>query len=192
MSDPSSDGGLTPSQTIGPFYHYGLRQTASPVGASIDDARIRLRFIIRDGDDAPVSDAMVEIWHADAAGRYPHPDDPRAAGVAAGFRGFARVWAGADGSCEFETIRPGPVPGPDGEIQAPHVALAVFARGLNRQLVTRAYFAGDPANASDPILQRVPEARRPTLLAKPEADGVWSMEIRLQDEHGRETVFFDL
>lgn len=159
----------TGSQTVGPFFHFGL--TSQPNGRMIDrfpqgGEAIRLVIRVSDGDGEPVSDAMIELWQA---------------GV------FGRLATTADGSCEFETLRPGT----DKATHAPHINVCVFARGLLRQLQTRIYFAGDAGLGSDPVLALVPEDRRPTLIAHPDpADaGVWNFDIRLQGSD--ETVFFD-
>ena len=122
---------------------------------------------------------MIELWQADAHGRFAC-GDPH-------FRGFGRLETQLDGTCVFETIRPGRVDG-----QAPHVSVMIFGRGLMKQLHTRVYFAGDAANAGDPVLALVPEERRATLLAQPvdREPGLWHMEVRLQGPG--ETVFFDV
>lgn len=182
------------SQTVGPFFNFGL--TVNPAlgrlaGAGVAGERIRLRFRVTDGEQAPTpGDAMIEIWQADAAGRYPHPADPRQGEMHPEFIGFGRLETSAEGVCEFETIRPGRVPGTAGEWQAPHVNVLVFARGLLKQLHTRLYFAGDPANDTDGVLGLVPAERRTTLLAGEVEPGLWHMDIRLQGEG--ETVFFGL
>jgi len=143
------------------------------------------------GDPTP-GDSMIELWQADARGRYAHPLDPQFASRDPDFHGFGRLETDADGFCAFETVKPGRVAGPDGRLQAPHINVSVFARGLLKQLVTRVYFAGDPANAEDLALALVPESRRATLLAQP-VEGepnTWAMEIRLRGD--AETVFFDV
>ena len=121
-----------------------------------------------DGDGAPVPDAVIEVWQANAAGRYNHPDDRRDdAPLDPGFRGFGRVATGADGEFRLVTIKPGPVPGRGNAWQAPHINVAVFARGLLRHLYTRIYFADDPRNAADPLLSSIDdELVRGTLLAR--------------------------
>jgi len=150
-----------------------------------------LTIRVLDGNGEALNDAMVEIWQADSEGKYNHPDDRQAKTVDPGFLGFGRAGTGEDGSCEFETIRPGRVPGPGSALQAPHLNVAVFARGMLKQLYTRIYFAGDPANQEDPVLALVPAARRGTLLAYPDAaHGGWRFNVRLQGED--ETVFFDV
>ena len=186
--------GLTPSQTIGPFFHSGLEWMPSAAGPGARGEPIRLSVRVLDGDGAPVSDAMIESWQADAEGRYHHPEDPRGAEADPDFSGFARVPTNDAGECEIETVRPGRVPGPGGPLQAPHVNVTIFARGVLKPLVTRAYFEGEPSNAEDPVLARVPEHRRDTLMARPDPErhGVWRFEVRLCDGSGRETVFFDV
>ncbi|MBM3723931.1 MAG: protocatechuate 3,4-dioxygenase subunit alpha [Acidobacteria bacterium] len=187
---------MTPSgsQTVGPFFNFGLTANAALgtlAGPGARGKRIRLRFRVFDGTGAPSpGDAMIELWQADAEGRYPHAEDPQGAQADPHFQGFGRLETSPEGVCEFETVKPGRVPGPGGTSQAPHVNVIVFARGLLRHLHTRLYFAGDAANEHDPVLNLVPAARRATLLAAPGEDNVWQFDIRLQGGH--ETVFFDL
>lgn len=191
--DIAAAAGLTPSQTVGPFFHYGLTPGAAyahvPVSAHPHlvepeaSGRIVVTGQVFDGAGAPVPDAMIEIWQADAEGRYAPSRTSNS------FRGFGRSDTGADGTYRFETVKPGQVAGPGGQRQAPHILIAVFGRGMLKQLHTRLYFAGDPANATDPILALVPEDRRATLLARPDGD-TWRLDIRLQGED--ETVFFDV
>jgi protocatechuate 3,4-dioxygenase, alpha subunit len=177
------------SQTIGPFFHVGpgaTDQLGSLAAPGVSGERIRLRVQVLDGDDVPVPDALIEIWQADAAGVYSAAGQETPA-----FAGFGRLSTRTDGSCEFDTIRPGRVAGADTIRQAPHVNVLVFARGLLRHLYTRLYFAGDPALADDPILGLVPADRRDTLVATPSPDGaLWTFVIHLQGT--RETVFFNL
>ena len=187
----------TPSQTVGPFFHLALDRpdwadltTGNPQGE-----RIVVEGRITDGDGAPVADACLELWQANAAGRYAHPDDTRAdPPLDPNFRGFGRVSTDAGGNFRFITIRPGPVPGRGNALQAPHIAVALFARGLLKQLYTRIYFAGDSLNDTDPVLMAIDDpARRRTLIAVP-ADGrddaAWHLDIVMQGEN--ETVFFDI
>lgn len=191
----------TPSQTVGPFFHVNLTTVENCVrciaGPQAKSERVWLSCRVLDGAGETVPDAMIEIWQADAEGRYysagavpdgavlKSEDDP-------GWRGFGRLATDEDGSCEFETIRPGRVPGPGGVLQAPHLEVALFARGMLKQLFTRIYFAADPANREDPALQLVPEDRRETLMAFPDRvlAGKWLFDIHLQGEE--ETVFFDV
>lgn len=180
---------MTPSQTIGPFFHFSL--TANPdlgrlarEGATGERIRIRLRLL--DGDGAPVPDGMLEIWQADASGKYQHPEDPQPQTPDPAFRGFGRLATDADGVCVFETVYPGRA----ADRHAPHLNVSVFARGLLDRLYTRVYFAGDPALGEDPVLALVPEDRRDTLIARRGDSGEWNLEVRLQG--AEETVFFDI
>ena len=183
------------SQTIGPFFNFGLTTNAGLgqlAGPGVEGERIRLVFRVIDGEGAPTpGDSMIELWQADAAGRYPHPLDARA-GETGAFHGFGRLETDADGGCTFETIKPGRVAAPAGGWQAPHINVLFFARGLLRHLHTRVYFAGEPANDADPVLALVPAERRSTLLARPDPDdpATWRFPLVLQGE--AETVFFDV
>jgi protocatechuate 3,4-dioxygenase, alpha subunit len=172
----------TPSQTVGPFFHIGLeRISRSDLTIGIANAQaIQISGQVLDGDGKPVIDALVEIWQADGDGNY-H----------SGFNGYGRVATNDRGTFSYKTIKPGRVPGIDGQLQAPHIAVNIFMRGLLKHLVTRIYFPGEPSNDSDRILQSVPAARRNTLIAKPIAGSVQNLDwnIILQGEY--ETVFFD-
>jgi protocatechuate 3,4-dioxygenase, alpha subunit len=187
----ASDLQLTPSQTVGPFFSIGLNWSDGPHAVPEGTpGAFWVRGRVTDGDGEPVPDAVIESWQADPDGRYHHPDDPRGAGGNSGeFRGFARAPTDADGRFAILTVKPGPVPGPGGAAQAPHLALSVFARGLLNRVVTRIYFADEAdLNAADPVLRSVPEARRGRLLAEAEPDGGYRFDVRLQGED--ETVFF--
>ncbi len=132
-----------------------------------------------------MTDGIVEIWQADAQGRYAHPEG---GGAQAAFKGFGRVPTDRDGQFRFTSIKPGRVPAADGAMQAPHLSIAVFARGLLKHLVTRMYFPDDPANAQDPVLALVPADRRQTLIAKRNGNELrWNIVIQGEAE----TVFFD-
>ena len=194
--------GVTPSQTVGPFFAFGLTpnrkyewvDTFSNNLVTPDAAgeRIRIEGRVTDADGKPINDAMIEIWQADAQGRYAHPRDARALPNAS-FKGFGRVGTDADGVYAFDTIKPGAVPGPNGAMQAPHVMVAFYSRGLLTHLYTRVYFADEAATGSDPILALVPADRRDTLIAKREQRGdtaVYRFDISFQPEN--ETVFFDV
>ena len=135
-------------------------------------------------------DALVEIWQADSEGRYAHPADGRPL-ASNSFRGFGRCPTAKDGGFQFSTIVPGSVAGPDGTTQAPHINVGVFSRGILKRLFTRIYFAGNPANAKDPILALVPAPRRDALMAKPDPakPALYRFDIRLRGPG--ETVFFD-
>ncbi len=183
----------TPSQTAGPYLHLGLTNKHSVAQVAAPDLRgerLRLRCRVLDMDGAPVNDAMIEIWQADQEGRYNHPDDAPAPDCH--FYGFGRAATDENGKCEFETVRPGRVPGPNNSSQAPHLNVAVFARGILLQLHTRIYFAGDVANDNDPVLALVPADRRETLMARPDPaqPGSWLFDIHLRG--AQETVFFDV
>jgi protocatechuate 3,4-dioxygenase alpha subunit len=187
--------GLLPSQTIGPFFHFALTADAAlgcMAGPDAKGERIRVRFRLLDGDGAPVPDGMIEIWQADASGKYDHPEDRQPQDPDPAFRGFGRLATDADGCCVFETVRPGRAPDGQGRCQAAHLNVTVFARGLLAHLCTRLYFDGDSALAEDPVLAGVPEDRRATLIARrdPSQPAQWNFDIRLQGED--ETVFFDL
>jgi protocatechuate 3,4-dioxygenase alpha subunit len=197
-----TDKGITPSQTVGPFFKYGLTPngqydwndafTGNLVTPDTSGERIRIEGRVFDGDGAPVPDCMLEVWQADAQGRFADPQDKRALPNAT-FRGFGRVGTDADGAYVFDTIMPGSVPDPDGKPQAPHVLLAVFGRGMLRHLYTRIYFGGEAANDSDPVLALVPPDRRATLIAtRAPGNGsvVYRLDLRLQGDN--ETVFFDV
>lgn len=177
------------SQTVGPFFNYALTTDAALGILAMDGAageRIRLVLRVVDGDGAPApADSMIELWQADSEGRYRHPLDPRAAEADPNFTGFGRLETDENGCCAFQTVKPGSVGN-----QAPHINVTVFARGLLKQVNLRVYFDGDPRNATDVVLNLVPEDRRATLLAKPMPDQTWFLEIRLQGE--AETVFFDV
>jgi protocatechuate 3,4-dioxygenase, alpha subunit len=161
-------------------------------GPEAKGERVLLACRVLDGDGVGVPDALVEIWQADADGVYNHPDDPHHEAADPACAGFGRMGTNEDGFCEFETIKPGGVSGLNGESQAPHLNLAIFARGMLKQLYTRIYFANDPANEHDPVLTLVPVQRRPSLLAHPDSTkkNRWNFEIHLQGE--RETIFFDV
>lgn len=181
----------TPSQTVGPYFRLGLDRPewADLTRDGPSGEKIAIEGRVLDGDGAAVEDAVLEIWQADAEGRYDHPDDGRAADPH--FPGFGRAMTGEAGRYRFVTIRPGRVPGPGGALQAPHVNLTIFARGLLKQLVTRIYFADEPSNERDPVLTGIadPAARR-TLLAPRQDGGAYRFDVVLQ---GRgETAFFDL
>lgn len=193
----------TASQTVGPYFHYAL--TPEPYGrpglaggvlvtGDTPGERIRVEGRVFDGEGQPVTDAMVEIWQANAAGRYNHPADGRdEVALDPGFRGFGRVATEADGTFRFDTVKPGAVPGRGNTLQAPHINLILFARGMLDHAFTRVYFADEAkANGNDPVLSSVEAARRGTLVAdRHETPGgiVYRFDIRLQGE--AETVFFD-
>ena len=192
---------ITPSQTVGPYFKYGLTPgtdyawndafSNDLVTPDVSGERIRIVGQVFDGEGKVIPDSMLEIWQADAQGRFADPQDARAVSNAA-FKGFGRCGTDANGGFEFHTVKPGAVPGPGGKPQAPHVLLAVFARGMTQQAITRIYFADDASNATDPILALVPVERRATLMAAREPGNAvtYRFDVHLQGE--KETVFFDL
>ena len=183
----------TPSQTVGPFFHNALLDEDRSELVSPDHPEsIRIEGAVYDGAGEPVSDALVEIWQANGAGRYNDPkDDRQDLPLDEGFSGFGRSGTDASGRFSFVTVKPGPVPLPDGEMQAPHIMVSVFARGLLKRVVTRIYFpVEEGANADDPVLSSVedPGLRR-TLVAHDEGDAL-RFDIYLQGEN--QTAFFEL
>lgn len=189
---------LSPSQTVGPFFLDCLlrKDARRNVLASADTAgeHIRIEGRVLDGDGTPVPDALVEIWQANAAGRYRHAADTREdIALDPTFTGFGRSGTDDDGAYWFETIRPGTVPFEDDRMQAPHICVMVFARGLLNHLATRLYFADEPANETDPILQLVPTDRRSTLLARRDPhDGVATYRFDIVLQGAGETAFFNV
>lgn len=190
----------TPSQTVGPYFAYGLtsgqygydfKELANNclVDEETEGERIRIVGRVLDGEGKAVDDALVEIWQADARGRYAHPADPRGSNLA--FKGFGRYGTGTDPQLRFmfDTIKPGSVDG-----QAPHITMCVMARGMLSHAFTRIYFSDEAgANAADPVFATVPENRRATLVARREdtqAGVIFRFDVHLQGAD--ETVFFDL
>ncbi len=186
----------TPSQTIGPFFHDGLAREGENVlaGEGAEGTRIRIEGTVLDADRNPIEDALIEIWQANGRGRYRHPSDARDLPLDNGFTGFGRTPTDpATGEYWFETVKPGPVPDAEGEMQAPHISVIISARGMLKHSFTRMYFADDAATAGDPILATVPEHRRATLLAMAREGGpvpTYRFDIRFGG--GDETVFFDV
>ena len=180
----------TASQTVGPFFRIGMESlyTSDLAPAASADQKIAFHGRVIDGDGKPVNDAILEIWQANAHGKYAHPDDAQDKSATPDFKGFGRVSTDEDGAFRFATIKPGIVSGPRGMPQAPHLAVAVFMRGLLIHLVTRIYFPGDAGHADDAVLKLVPAERRRTLIATKTADG-FEWNVILQGEN--ETVFFD-
>lgn len=191
------------SQTAGPYVHIGLAPGAAGfdiyrrelgrtiAGPDVPGQRIRVEGVVLDGTGAPVRDVLLEVWQADAAGIHPHPEDPRHAEVAPGFRGWGRVITDFDsGLWAFDTIKPGAVMGRNRRLMAPHISFWIVARGINIGLNTRMYFE-DEDNSADPVLNLVEQAhRRETLLARKVKPGLYRFDIRLQGDG--ETVFLDI
>jgi protocatechuate 3,4-dioxygenase alpha subunit len=183
---------LTPFSTVGPFFKLLVRDRPEGTDCLVSDAtrgeRITVAGRLIDGDGAPIEDGLVEIWQADADGQYHDPDDPHHALADPAFTGFGRAATGTGGVFVFRTVKPGVVPGPNGEKQAPHILVSIMARGVMSRCWTRMYFEGEPLNETDPILQLVPTARRDTLIARRRDQG-YELDIVLQGEG--ETVFFE-
>jgi protocatechuate 3,4-dioxygenase alpha subunit len=180
----------TPSQTVGPYFAIGLPwpegPNAVPEGTT---GAITITGTVYDGDGDPVPDHLIEIWQADPDGRFADLHEYGGLSELPGFRGFARYGVeDGDGNYEILTVKPGRVSTSDGTLQAPHIDMSVFARGMLNRCVTRIYFADErEANEADPVLARVPPERRQTLIAEPTAHG-YRFDIRLQGTG--ETVFF--
>ena len=183
----------TTSQTVGPYLHIGLTwlNNDTIAGPGVAGERLTIQGRVVDGDGKPVNDALVEIWQANAQGKYAHPEDKQDKPLEKGFKGWGRVPTDDKGAFRFSTIKPGRVPGPGGGMQAPHLAITVFMRGQLKQLVTRIYFPGDAANADDAVLKLVPAARRATLIARPVAGANATLEWNVILQGADETVFFD-
>jgi protocatechuate 3,4-dioxygenase, alpha subunit len=195
----------TPSQTAGPYVHIGLApgaagfhtfetelgQNLAPAG--IPGERVHIEGVVHDGFGAPVKDVLIEIWQADSNGIYPHPEDPRMADCAPGFRGWGRIISDFDsGVFVLDTIKPGPVPDRSGGVQAPHLSLWLVSRGINIGLNTRMYFPEDAdLHATDPVLNSIDQrVRVATLIATRTAPGQYRFDIHLQG--AAETVFIDI
>jgi protocatechuate 3,4-dioxygenase alpha subunit len=190
---------LTASQTVGPFFHDCLMRDDARCDVLVSDTtegtRIRVEGRVLDGDGAGVPDAVLEIWQANRYGRYNHPSDERDLPLDPAFTGYGRIATQDDGRFCFTTIKPGAVPFDRRRLQAPHIAVAVLGRGLLNHLYTRIYFDDEMLTASDPVLQRVPPERRPTLIARRAntasgRDVVYNIDIVLQGAN--ETVFFEI
>jgi protocatechuate 3,4-dioxygenase, alpha subunit len=183
----------TPSQTIGPFFHFSLLgEDWSKLVSPEHHSAIRIEGTVYDGAGEGVPDAMLEIWQANSVGRYAHPEDAREdLPLDEDFSGFGRCGTDAAGRFEFVTLKPGSVPGSDGRPQAPHISVSVFARGLLKRLATRIYFPDEEvANAADPILTSIgDEELRSTLVARA-VEGGLRFDVYLQGD--RQTAFFDV
>ena len=187
----------TPSQTVGPFYHFALNRPewSDLTAGGAAGQKIRIEGHIYDGEGAACPDAFLEIWQADAGGKYDHPDDAQDKKPDPKFRGFGRASADKDGVYRFTTIMPGRVPGPGNTLQAPHINVSVFARGLLKHLVTRIYFAEHAeANEIDPVLSRIedPAVRKTIVAAKKNGSGIptYRFDVILQGKG--ETAFFEV
>lgn len=184
----------TTSQTVGPFFSIGLTRLKKVdlAGPGVSGERITIAGRVLDGDRKPVSDAMIEIWQANSHGKYAHPEDDQKKPLEPGFQGFGRIPVDENGEFSFTTIKPGAVPGPNGKLQAPHIAVSVFMRGLLRRLMTRIYFPDEPANAGEFVLNLVEPERRATLIAKKSVKQIGTLEWNVILQGPDETVFFDI
>jgi protocatechuate 3,4-dioxygenase alpha subunit len=179
------------SQTIGPYLRIGLEwmQIEDMAPPGVAGERVRIEGRVLDADGKPVNDAAIEVWQANSHGKYASPEDSQEKPLESAFRGYGRSLTDDAGAFRFRTIKPGRVPGPGASLQAPHLVVTVFMRGLLKQLVTRMYFPDEPANADDPVLKLVPPERRATLVARKGSEGVLQWDVILQGS--AETVFFD-
>ena len=179
------------SQTIGPYLRIGLEwmqiEDLAPPGVA--GQRVRIEGRVLDADGKPVNDAAVEIWQANSHGKYASLEDPQVRPLESGFRGYGRSLTDEAGKFRFRTIKPGRVPAPDGRLQAPHIAVTIFMRGLLKQLMTRMYFPDEPSNADCPVLGLVPPERRATLIAGKAGEGALEWNVVLEGRN--ETVFFE-
>jgi protocatechuate 3,4-dioxygenase alpha subunit len=192
---PQDTLGLTPTQTVGPFFSPTLLRDPLNILTTDETAgeRIMIEGRVLDGAGNVVPDALIEIWQANSHGRFNHPRDQRDLPLDPEFGGFGRSGTDDDGVYWFETIKPGPVPFEGDQLQAPHLSVTVHARGMLNHAQTRLYFEDEDANATDPILALVPADRRSTLIARrDETDGavVYRLDIVLQGRD--ETVFFNI
>ena len=180
---------MTGSQTVGPFFKigFGWLYRVDICSTARGGERVRIRGVVYDGDGVPVPDALIEVWQADTQGRYATGPDGQATADAE-LMGFGRVPTDAQGAYEFRTVKPGCVPHPSGQLQAPHLSVTVFMRGLLKPIHSRLYFPDEPSNAHDPVLLSVPEARRQTLIARRGRESVLEWDVRMQGMN--ETVFF--
>lgn len=191
----------TSSQTAGPYVHIGLAPRAAGfdifeqelgtdiAGPNAKGERIRVEGLVLDGTGSPIKDVLLEAWQANSQGIFAHPES--AGDVEDGFRGWGRVITDFDtGEWGFDTVKPGPNPGRNGAVEAPHINLWIVARGINIGLQTRIYFE-DEDNSADSVLNTIEwEKRRASLIAKKQKEGLYRFDIRLQSED--ETVFFDV
>ena len=186
---------LTASQTVGPFFGVGLTRASQSQSVMVNDRtegqRIRVEGTVFDGAGTPIEDALVEIWQANAHGRYRHELDAGPAPLDPNFSGFGRCPTDAAGAFHFETIKPGPIHAADGRSHAPHLNVTVFSRGMLVHAFTRMYFDDDRLD-EDASLALVDRDRRGTLVGRRTAAGkgvIYRWDIHLQGDN--ETVFFD-
>ena len=193
LASPSARPLPTASQTVGPFFSIGLCPSAPgnlvPAKVATESRIVSIRGRVLDGDGQAVPDAILEIWRADDRGEYACLEDECDAGGVPS--GFSRIPTNELGEFEFATLKPGPTTGDNGEIHAPHLTVLIFMRGLLRQLLTRVYFSQDSANAQDPVLKAVPEARRATLMSVQTSGNENELRWDVCLQGDTETVFFE-
>lgn len=182
----------TPSQTVGPFFSIGLEplEAENLAAGNAAGERVTITGRVLDGDGNPVPDAILEIWQANAHGKYAHPEDTQNKPVERTFSGYGRVPTNDSGEFRFTTVKPGAVSSPNGKLQAPHLVISVFMRGLLNRLVTRIYFPDEAANGDDVVLGLVELARRASLIAR-KASKMNELEWNVILQGANETVFFD-
>ncbi len=184
---------LTSSQTVGPYFHFGLRQIPLLASDDIPGDRITISGRVLDGQGDVVADCMIETWQANARGKYDHPEDDQDRQTTPGFNGFGRLFVNNEGMFDITTIKPGAVRWMESGEQAPHINVSVFARGVLKRMATRVYFGDEPGNAEDPVLRSIGDAERAgTLIAQPVdgKPGAYTWDIVLKGD--RETVFFEV
>jgi protocatechuate 3,4-dioxygenase, alpha subunit len=191
VTDVPASHGITPWQTVGPFFHHALPYESGSMVAGADrEGAFTLHGCVYDGNGDALPDALVEVWQADETGRFVSTPHIFEAPAADGFRGFGRSDTDGDGHYTFTTVKPAGVPTQDGTDQAPHIAMSVFARGMLRRVVTRVYFEDEAAaNAADPLLASVDGTRTATIVARAD-EGGYRFDVRLQGAD--ETVFLDV
>ncbi len=184
----------TPSQTVGPFFRPSLIEAGGEnlLREETRGERVIIEGRVIDGDGAPVTDAMLEIWQANAEGRYDHPEDDQEKLLDPTFHGYGRTATDSRGEFRFQTIKPGPVPGVGEILQAPHINVSIFARGLLKRLVTRIYFPDEPLNTTDAVLNSVPRDRRATIVAAWTDATHRAVRFDVILQGANETVFLDI
>jgi len=179
---------------VGPFFRPALIEvgTENLVREGTRGEHVTIEGRLIDGDGAPVTDAMLEIWQANAEGKYDHPEDDQEKLVDPTFHGYGRAATDTEGTFRFHTIKPGPLPDAHGGVQAPHISLSIFARGLLKRLVTRIYFPDEPLNATDAALNAATPDRRATMIAAWTDATHRTLRFDVILQGANETVFLDI
>lgn len=184
----------TGSQTVGPYFHIGFthlnKSDLAPEGTP--GVRIKIRGEILDGNGAAIDDAVLEVWQADGSGNFSQVPAQNKDEAKQRFHGFGRIPADAYGKFELTTVKPGRIPGPTNSMQAPHISVTLFMRGLLKPLHTRMYFPDEPSNADDVILNTVEASRRSTLVLQNVAGAANLYEWTVVVQGLGETVFFEI